>query len=141
VAAQYLFQRDVEHLFADPAIAAVIPDLDGRGRTEASRADLADLATPVPQGDVVTAGLAMPEAIGWLYVYQPLAANDGDWAIRSFWDRRMPEQTYNFQFSGPNKTTMLPADLGNSCTVHAMQRSRSKCGPGSDPYCPGSDLE
>jgi len=68
VAAQYLFQRDVAHLFADPAIAAVIPDLDGRGRTEASRADLADLATPVPQDDVVTSGIAMPEAIGWLYV-------------------------------------------------------------------------
>jgi len=82
-----------------------------------------------------------PLRLKQLVVYQPLAANDGDWAIRSFWDRRMPEKTYNFHFSGPNKTTVLPAELGNSCTVYAMQQKPFKCGPGSDPYCPGSDLD
>lgn len=82
-----------------------------------------------------------PLRIKQLVIYQPLAANNGNWAIRSFWDKRAPEQSYNFQFSGPNKSTVLPADLGNSCTVYASQKKPFKCGPGSDPYCPGSDLD
>lgn len=69
VSAQYLFQRDVEHLFADPAVQAAVPDLSVRGRAEASLADLADLETPAPPAaDIATAGVAMPEALGWIYV-------------------------------------------------------------------------
>ncbi|MEN7530509.1 biliverdin-producing heme oxygenase [Cupriavidus sp. DL-D2] len=68
VAAQYLFQRDVEHLFADAAVRAAVPDLDGRGRAEASLADLKDLKWDAPTGDIASAGVAMPEALGWLYV-------------------------------------------------------------------------
>ncbi|SFP29846.1 heme oxygenase [Variovorax sp. OK605] len=68
VAAQYLFQRDVEHLFADPALQAAVPDLDTRGRQEASLADLADLGAAPPQDDVGSTGATMPGALGWLYV-------------------------------------------------------------------------
>ncbi|MFT4198449.1 MAG: biliverdin-producing heme oxygenase, partial [Pseudoxanthomonas sp.] len=49
VAIQYLFQRDVEHLFDDPQVRAVVSDLDARGRVEAARADLRDLQAPLPE--------------------------------------------------------------------------------------------
>jgi heme oxygenase (biliverdin-IX-beta and delta-forming) len=68
VAAQYLFQRDVEHLFADEAVKAAVPDLASRGRQEASRADLLDLGAAVPAGAVATVSVTMPAALGWLYV-------------------------------------------------------------------------
>ena len=68
VAAQYLFQRDIEHLFADPAVQTAVPDLDARGREAASLDDLADLGTAVPQEALASVGVGMPEALGWLYV-------------------------------------------------------------------------
>jgi len=69
VAAQYLFQRDVEHLFADAKVRAAVPDIDVRGRQTASLTDLADLGAQAPQDDfIASAGVAMPEALGWLYV-------------------------------------------------------------------------
>ncbi|MBT0570721.1 biliverdin-producing heme oxygenase [Curvibacter sp. CHRR-16] len=68
VAAQYVFQRDIEHLFADPAVRAAVPDLDSRGRQQASRDDLTDLAAPVPQEAIASAQVSMPAALGWLYV-------------------------------------------------------------------------
>ncbi|MGJ7580363.1 biliverdin-producing heme oxygenase [Variovorax sp. RHLX14] len=68
VAAQYLFQRDIEHLFADPAVRAAVADLDARGREAASLSDLADLGAIVPQDALASIGVNMPEALGWLYV-------------------------------------------------------------------------
>ncbi|MBB5390014.1 MULTISPECIES: biliverdin-producing heme oxygenase [unclassified Herbaspirillum] len=68
VAAQYHFQRDIEHLFADPAIQAAVPDLDVRGRAAASLADLADLGFDAVPEPAASAGVAMPGALGWLYV-------------------------------------------------------------------------
>ncbi|MGI4779240.1 MAG: biliverdin-producing heme oxygenase [Janthinobacterium lividum] len=68
VAAQYLFQRDVEHLFADPAVKAAVPDLDARGRGAASLGDLADLGAAVPHDALASIGVGMPQALGWLYV-------------------------------------------------------------------------
>ncbi|PLQ00699.1 biliverdin-producing heme oxygenase [Cupriavidus pauculus] len=68
VAAQFLFQRDIEHLFANPAVRAAVPDIDSRGRAAASQADLADLEWAVPVGEIASRGVAMPEALGWLYV-------------------------------------------------------------------------
>ena len=68
VAAQYLFQCDIEHLFADPAVRAAVPDLDARGREAASLADLEDLEVKVPCESLASAGVGMPEALGWLYV-------------------------------------------------------------------------
>lgn len=68
VAIQYLFQRDVMHLFDDPRVRAVVDDLDCRGRVEAARADLLDLGAAVPDNSVATRAVKMPEALGWLYV-------------------------------------------------------------------------
>lgn len=68
VAAQYLFQRDVEHLFQDAAVKAAVPDLEARGRQEASLADLADLGAELPQDALSSEAVGMPEALGWLYV-------------------------------------------------------------------------
>jgi len=69
VAAQYLFQRDVEHFFDLPQMKNLVADLDTRGRTQAALADLADLGAPAPaQTPVVTAEVKLPEALGWLYV-------------------------------------------------------------------------
>ncbi|MDP9899044.1 biliverdin-producing heme oxygenase [Variovorax ginsengisoli] len=68
VAAQYLFQRDIEHLFADNDVRTAVPDLEVRGRQAASLADLADLQSPVPLDTLASSGVCMPEALGWLYV-------------------------------------------------------------------------
>jgi heme oxygenase len=68
VAAQYLFQRDVEHLFHDAAVKAAVPDLEARGRAEASLADLRDLEAAIPVDAIASTGTSMPAALGWLYV-------------------------------------------------------------------------
>ncbi len=68
VAVQYVFQRDVEHLFADPRIQAAVPDLAVRGRVDAAADDLDDLDHPLPQEGLATAHVVMPQALGWLYV-------------------------------------------------------------------------
>jgi len=68
VAAQYLFQRDVEHLFADHDVRRVVPDAQARGRGASSLADLADLKAPIPFDLLATAHTHMPEALGWIYV-------------------------------------------------------------------------
>ena len=68
VAAQYLFQRDVEHLFSVPGMRSAVTDLEVRGREAAALADLADLGAPVPVIERASAAVAMPAALGWLYV-------------------------------------------------------------------------
>lgn len=68
VAAQYLFQRDVQHLFQDEAVKQAVQDLEARGRADASLADLRDLGVAAPADDIASTGVTMPEALGWLYV-------------------------------------------------------------------------
>jgi heme oxygenase len=69
VAAQYVFQRDIDHLFADTQLQQAVADLDSRGRMQASRDDLGDLGAAVPfGGEPATAQVQMPAALGWLYV-------------------------------------------------------------------------
>ena len=68
VAAQYLFQRDVEHLFNDDAVKSAVPDLEASGREDGSLADLRDLGVDAPQAGIASIGVTMPEALGWLYV-------------------------------------------------------------------------
>lgn len=82
-----------------------------------------------------------PLRVTALAVYQPLGANDGPWAIRSLWDRRAPDQPYNLHLSGPNGAPAFVGDLGNNCAYYAMQARPFPCGPGSEPYCPGSALD
>lgn len=45
---QYLFQAELQHLYNDPALVALFPDLPARCRADAAKADLADLGLPVP---------------------------------------------------------------------------------------------
>lgn len=68
VAAQYLFQQDVEHLFDDARVQATVPDLAVRGRVQAAAADLQDLGQAIPREALATSHVAMPQALGWLYV-------------------------------------------------------------------------
>jgi len=70
VMAQYLFQRDVESLYGDEVLAALIPDLADRPRLAAAAADLRDLGMepPAPQDVPGGEGLELPEGLGWLYV-------------------------------------------------------------------------
>lgn len=69
VQAQYLFQRDVEHLFSGDQLKALVPDLDMRGRQEAALQDLKDIGADAPADiAVATTNVQSPEALGWLYV-------------------------------------------------------------------------
>lgn len=70
---QHAFHRDVAPLYADPVLAALIPDLASLGRYDQVRADLAalggvldDVMTTAPAAE----GLPIPEAFGWLYVVE-----------------------------------------------------------------------
>lgn len=65
---QYLFQSELQHLYNDPALVALFPDLPQRCRAEAARADLADL------------GVAIPQAV-------PGALHDADMATALTWIR------------------------------------------------------
>jgi hypothetical protein len=94
-----------------------------------------------PFNEELTLVLDGPLRVRQLAVYQPLGEVSGPWAIRSFWDRRLPDQPYNLRFSGPKGTSAFTGDLGNNCSFFEMQEADFPCGPGSDPYCPGSDLD
>lgn len=59
VAAQYLFQRDLQALYSDPELTRLIADLPQRCRVEQARLDLADLQRDLPQGDERIRGQAM----------------------------------------------------------------------------------
>lgn len=75
VKTQYRFHRDLDALFSDERLDALLPDLKGRRRLSMIEQDLADLETALP------AGLAAPHfaagetpdlatALGWLYVVE-----------------------------------------------------------------------
>ncbi len=69
VVAQYLFQAELQHLYGDPALQAIIGDLPARCRAEQTRADLADLNIDLPLP--VAGAVQKPssaEALGWLFV-------------------------------------------------------------------------
>ena len=70
VKAQYLFQRDIESLYDEPRLLAMIPDLPSRPRLAAAAADLEDLGVPVPAGtsSPAAAGIDPAAGLGWLYV-------------------------------------------------------------------------
>ena len=69
VVAQYLFQSELQALYNDPQLIAIVPDLAERCRAEQARLDLADLDTEVPAavpGALVNPSLG--EAMGWIFV-------------------------------------------------------------------------
>ena len=66
---QYLFQSELQHLYNDPALIALFPDLPGRCRAEAAKADLIDLGVELPApvpGAVKNPSKA--QALGWVFV-------------------------------------------------------------------------
>ncbi|KAA8718920.1 biliverdin-producing heme oxygenase [Pseudomonas cannabina] len=69
VVAQYLFQSELQGLYNDPALQAIIKDLPTRCRAEQAKADLTDLNMDIPHpvpGAVHATSSA--EALGWLFV-------------------------------------------------------------------------
>jgi heme oxygenase len=68
VAAQSVFQGDIEALFIDSRLQCAVPDLNMRGRRAASLADLNDLGAIAPMETPATHTVTMPAALGWLYV-------------------------------------------------------------------------
>ena len=65
---QYYFQKDVEHLYLDPQVWQLIPDLDVRGRSEAALLDLADLGLKPKHEGNTTNSVSFPQSLGWIYV-------------------------------------------------------------------------
>ncbi len=70
VAAQYLFQYDLENLYRHAQLTQIVDDLPSRGRIEQARLDLADLGHAVPTGDdsVRAQQLGLGAALGWVFV-------------------------------------------------------------------------
>ncbi|TBV06089.1 biliverdin-producing heme oxygenase [Stutzerimonas kirkiae] len=86
VAAQYLFQYDLEKLYADTDLARWIPGLEKRCRVEQTLLDLADLEHAVPEGDesIREREMDISEALGWLFV------SEGSKLGAAFLLKRMP---------------------------------------------------
>lgn len=71
LAVQHRFHVDVDRLYSNPALAALLPDLDGRRRLSLIEQDLTDLGFSVPEikdAPLVDAETDMATAFGWLYV-------------------------------------------------------------------------
>ncbi|MFV3379815.1 biliverdin-producing heme oxygenase [Pseudomonas sp. NY15354] len=69
VVAQYLFQSELQALYNDPQLIAIVPDLPQRCRAEQARLDLADLDTDIPAplpGTLQHPSLG--QALGWIFV-------------------------------------------------------------------------
>ncbi|QQP97138.1 biliverdin-producing heme oxygenase [Lysobacter enzymogenes] len=69
VRVQYRFHRDIDALYADPALDALLPELDARRRLGQIASDLGDLGHPLPPAAApAAAALPLAQALGWLYV-------------------------------------------------------------------------
>jgi heme oxygenase len=72
VAVQALFHRDIDALYDNAALQAVLPGLAERRRLPLIAADLADLGLAFPEDDAPLAfaggAVDVPTALGWLYV-------------------------------------------------------------------------
>lgn len=65
---QYRFHRDIDALYAHPALDALLPDLAGRRRLAQIAQDLRDLGQSLPAPAAAAATLPLAQALGWLYV-------------------------------------------------------------------------
>jgi len=73
VEVQYQFHRDIDALYDDAALDALLPDLKGRRRFEQVGQDMIDLGFDRPATDgepAFSAGsdIDLPTSLGWLYV-------------------------------------------------------------------------
>ncbi|WP_445114898.1 biliverdin-producing heme oxygenase [Acinetobacter sp. WZC-1] len=66
--AQYYFQQDVEYLFQHPELAALIPDIEVRGRAQVALQDLHDLGIKPEGHELKSLDAVHPEGLGWIYV-------------------------------------------------------------------------
>lgn len=69
---QHAFHRDVSPLYEMPALQAAIPGLSSLSRFNAVARDADNLGIELPRyvNAPAAAGLALPEALGWLYVVE-----------------------------------------------------------------------
>lgn len=86
VAAQYLFQRDLENLYNNPELIELVADLPQRCRVEQARLDLADLGRSVPETDetIRSQQMGVGAALAWLFV------SEGSKLGAAFLLKRMP---------------------------------------------------
>jgi heme oxygenase len=70
VLAQLQFFRDIDALYAEPKLAAIIPDLAERRRLPLAEQDAIDLKLdrPATREPVFADAIDVPTALGWLYV-------------------------------------------------------------------------
>ncbi|KAB1088499.1 biliverdin-producing heme oxygenase [Neorhizobium galegae] len=69
LAVQHHFHADVDPLYTDPRLNRLLPDLTDRVRLDALRQDIVDVTgSEAPVLVAGTAELAIPAALGWLYV-------------------------------------------------------------------------
>lgn len=71
LAVQHAFHRDIDALYSNPALDALLPDLAGRRRLPQIEQDIIDLGGTVPElGTAPLFGREadVPTALGWLYV-------------------------------------------------------------------------
>ena len=73
VQVQHAFHRDIDALYDDPELDALLPDLAGRRRLPQIKQDLVDLgmetlAFDAPPAFAAGAFVDLPTALGWLYV-------------------------------------------------------------------------
>ncbi|MGG2398887.1 biliverdin-producing heme oxygenase [Pseudomonas sp. SH1-B] len=86
VAAQYLFQRDLQPLYNDPELIGLLADLPQRCRVEQARLDLADLqqALPASADSLDPQVMGLGEKLAWLFV------SEGSKLGAAFLLKRMP---------------------------------------------------
>ncbi|MCO7487581.1 biliverdin-producing heme oxygenase [Stenotrophomonas maltophilia] len=67
---QYRFHRSIDALYANPVLDALLPGLGERRRLAQVARDLQDLEQALPGADIAALppDLALPAALGWLYV-------------------------------------------------------------------------
>jgi heme oxygenase len=73
VKVQHQFHREIDALYANPALDKLLPDLAGRRRFDLIGQDLADLGMNAPPSGAAPAFASgadadLPTALGWLYV-------------------------------------------------------------------------
>ncbi len=73
VTGQYGFHREIDALYDNPTLDALLPDLPGRRRFGLIAQDLADLGVSLPAFDTAPvfakgSEADLPTALGWLYV-------------------------------------------------------------------------
>ncbi|MBA1201753.1 biliverdin-producing heme oxygenase [Pseudomonas capeferrum] len=69
VVAQYLFQAELQALYNDPRLIAIVPDLSQRCRAEQALLDLADLGARAPSAvPGALRATTLGEAMGWIFV-------------------------------------------------------------------------